>query len=166
MSQSGTSHFCSLFFCLSSCACVYPLNSRLSPKKLFSTKKISLKFFFIFLNRSFFFFFFFFFFFLQVDASPYVGHSASVEDLQWSNTEENVFASCSVDCSVKIFDVRRKTAPMLSVDGVRNLCFCQFYFCFFVFLFFVLTVSSCSSCSSLLFLLIFFLGTFSRCECN
>ena len=53
-----------------------------------------------------------------------------------------MFASCSADCSVKIFDVRRKTAPMLSVDGVRNLCFCQFYFCFFVFLFFVLTVSS------------------------
>lgn len=32
-----------------------------------------------------------------VDQRPLVGHSASVEDLQWSPNEPNVLASCSVD---------------------------------------------------------------------
>ena len=40
----------------------------------------------------------------SVDASPYVGHTASVEDVQWSNTEENgtsmgcLFLHCLEDC--------------------------------------------------------------------
>lgn len=45
---------------------------------------------------------------LTQDTTPFHGHTASVEDLQWSWTDENMFASCSVDGTVKIWDARQK----------------------------------------------------------
>ncbi|XP_050203563.1 protein HEAT STRESS TOLERANT DWD 1 [Mercurialis annua] len=50
----------------------------------------------------------------NVGAAPYVGHDASVEDLQWSPTEADVFASCSVDGKIAIWDIRMGKTPVIS----------------------------------------------------
>lgn len=43
------------------------------------------------------------------DTRPFIGHSSSIEELQWSPNERNVFASASSDGSVKVWDVRSKS---------------------------------------------------------
>lgn len=43
------------------------------------------------------------------DTTAYTGHSSSIEELQWSPTERNVFASASSDGTVKIWDARSKS---------------------------------------------------------
>ena len=49
------------------------------------------------------------------DRVPFVGHSSSIEDLQWSPSEKGVFASCSADQTVRVWDIRSKKREGLKV---------------------------------------------------
>ncbi|KAJ3093614.1 ribosome biosynthesis protein rrb1, partial [Physocladia obscura] len=50
----------------------------------------------------------------QTDGQAFTGHRSSIEDLQWSPAEESVFASCSADGTIRVWDVRTRNKAQLS----------------------------------------------------
>lgn len=56
----------------------------------------------------------------NVDQTPLTGHSASVEDIQWSPNESTILASCSVDRSIRIWDTRQKGQAAITVPDAHT----------------------------------------------
>lgn len=50
----------------------------------------------------------------------YRGHTSSVEDLQWSPNERDVFCSCSCDKSIRVWDVREYRKAALGIKKAHS----------------------------------------------
>eukprot|EP00967_Tisochrysis_lutea_P043895 scaffold53066_cov33-Tisochrysis_lutea.AAC.3 len=50
-----------------------------------------------------------------LDAEALVGHEGSVEDVCWSPVEAGVLMSCGCDSTVRVWDVRKRSAAAITV---------------------------------------------------
>ncbi|CAO3638456.1 unnamed protein product [Cunninghamella echinulata] len=57
---------------------------------------------------------------VQTDSVAFREHKSSIEDIQWSPTENTVFASCSADGSIKIWDTRTKKKSAVSIHASNS----------------------------------------------
>jgi ribosome assembly protein RRB1 len=55
----------------------------------------------------------------HINQRPFIGHTAAVEDIQWSYTDEPLLISTSVDKSIRLWDIRAP-APQACVCTVEN----------------------------------------------
>ncbi|GFP98882.1 glutamate-rich WD repeat-containing protein 1 [Phtheirospermum japonicum] len=53
----------------------------------------------------------------NIDPNPFIGHTASVFAAFWSPTEPFVFASCSIDGNIAIWDIHVGKSPAVSIKA-------------------------------------------------
>ena len=54
-------------------------------------------------------------------SQPFLSHTSSIEDLQWSPSEPTVFSSCSADSTIHVWDVRSKgRRSVAGIDGAHE----------------------------------------------
>jgi ribosome assembly protein RRB1 len=56
----------------------------------------------------------------RVDKQNFRGHTESIEDIQWSPNEAEVFMTCSVDQSIRVWDCRAPQQAALVVAGAHD----------------------------------------------
>lgn len=54
-------------------------------------------------------------------SQPFLSHTSSIEDLQWSPSEPTIFSSCSADSTIQVWDVRSKgRRSVAGIDGAHE----------------------------------------------
>lgn len=54
---------------------------------------------------------------IETDTKSFIGHTDSIEDIQWSPVEKTVFITCSVDRTLCVWDTRMHKKPAIQVQA-------------------------------------------------